>query len=360
MTVEESVATIAGRFDRQADSAVMRSSPLYDALLRRCARDIEELGPTWRLLQDRAAEPSGDVLPLRLMASVHRLVLAGEAPDLAHFYPSTGGRGAREDAWPAFRSLLEERADDLRGLLDRPLQTNEVQRCTPVLVGLAWLFDRTGLPPTVLEIGASGGLNLNWHRFGYEGPDGRWGPADSPVTLSLPPGLTGLPSLHPAAESQGCDRAPLDVRDPEDRRWLRACVWADQTDRLALLDAALEVAEEHPPAVDSSDAAPWLGHRLAEPRPGSVTVVVQTIVHQYLSAQQADGVAAVIERAGQAATTEAPVAWLRMEPPPEPERLPPEAQGLAEVRVRLWPGGEDHLLAYTGFHGRPVQLLPGC
>jgi hypothetical protein len=48
-----------------------------------------------------------------------------------------------------------------------------------------------------------------------------------------------------------------------------------------------------------------------------------------------------------------------MEPAKEPDRLPPEARGLAEVRVRLWPDGADDLLAYTGFHGRPVQLLPG-
>lgn len=357
MTDQDAAARIAERFNRQADSEVMRGSPLYESLLRRCARDIAQLGPTWRLVQDRRTERPGDVLPLRVMAVAHRLVLAGDAPDLARHYPSAGGRQAASEAWPAFRSLLEERVDDLRGLLDRPLQTNEVRRCAPLLVGLAWLGDRTGLPPTVLEIGASGGLNLNWHRFRYEGPDGHWGPADSPVRLSLPGGVT--PTLLPPTGSRGCDRAPRDVRRPEDRFWLRSCVWADQTDRLALLDAALEVADEHPPDVDASDAAPWLGDRLAEPRPGSMTVVVQTIVQQYLSAQQAHDVSAVVERAGRAARADAPVAWLRMEPPEEPDSLPESAQGLAELRVRLWPGGDDRLLAYTGFHGQPVQLLPG-
>ena len=184
---------MAERFGQQAGTTVQRSSPLYESLLRHCTRDIREQGPTWQLVQDRTAEPSGDVLPLRLMAAVHRLVLAGEAPDLARCYPSAGGRRRPSEAWPAFRSLLEDRADDLRRLLDRPLQTNEVRRCTPLLVGLAWLGDRTGLPPTVLEIGASGGLNLNWHRFRYEGPDGQWGPADSPVRLPLPAGSTPQP-----------------------------------------------------------------------------------------------------------------------------------------------------------------------
>jgi len=354
--MSEAVEEMAGRFDHQAETTVQRTSPLYESLLRHCARDIREQGPTWQLVQDRTAEPSGDVLPLRLMAAVHRLVLAGEAPDLARCYPSVGGRGPHSEAWQPFRSLLEDRADDLRRLLDRPLQTNEVGRCTPLLVGLALVSDSTGLPPTVLEIGASGGLNLNWHRYRYEGPDGQWGPADSPVRLTLPAGST--PSPSPPVESRGCDQAPLDVRDADDRLWLRSCVWADQTDRLALLDAALEVAAAHPPAVDASDAATWLADRLAEPRPGSVTVVVQTIVHQYLGTQQADDLAAAVEGAGTAATPEAPLAWLRMEPPDDPGALPAAAEGLAELRVRLWPGGNDRLIAYTGYHGRPVRLLP--
>ena len=346
--------SMAERFGHQ--TTVQRSSPLYESLLRHCARDIRDQGPTWQLVQDRTTEPSGNAIPLRLMAAVHRLVLAGQAPELARCYPSVGGQDAPSKAWAAFRSLLEKRADDLRGVLDRPLQTNEVRRCTPLLVGLAWLGDRTGLPPAVLEIGASGGLNLNWHRFRYDGPDGQWGRGDSPVRLSLPAGLS--PNLLPAVESRGCDRSPLDVRDADDRLWLRSCVWADQTDRLALLDAALEVAAEHPPSVDASDAAPWLRARLGEPRPGSVTVVVQTIVQQYLTAQQADEVAAAVESAGRAASPEAPLAWLRMEPPDDPGRLSAAAEDLAELRVRLWPGGNDRLIAYTGYHGRPVRLLP--
>ena len=358
MTTDGAAAGLADRFRRQADAAVLRVSPLYDALLRGCVADIVALGPTWELLEERVSEPSGDALPLRLLASVHRLVLGGE-PTLAPYYPSVGGRDAPQTAWPVFRTLLEDRAADLRPLLDRPLQTNEVRRCTPLLVGLARVCDRTGLPPAVLEIGASAGLNLNWHRFRYEGAEGRWGPGDSPVRLTLPPDVPVLPpALTPVVEGRGCDRTPLDVREQEDRLWLRSCIWADQTDRLALLDVALAVAEEHPPAVDASDAAPWLEHRLAESRPGSVTVVVQTIVQQYLGTQQAEAVAAVVEAAGREARADAPVAWLRMEPPDDEDRLPPDARGLAELRVRLWPGGADRLLAYTGYHGRPVQLLP--
>src|SRR5262249_3810151 len=40
----------------------------------------------------------------------------------------------------------------------------------------------------------------------------------------------------------GLDRRPIDARDPLERRWLRACIWPGQDDRLARLDAALEAA----------------------------------------------------------------------------------------------------------------------
>ena len=51
------------------------------------------------------------------------------------------------------------------------------------------------------------------------------------------------------------------------------------------------------------------------------------------------------------ATAQAPFAWLRMEPPmPNP--------GM-EVRLTLWPGGQDRLLAEVHPHGAQVRWLSG-
>ena len=54
--------------------------------------------------------------------------------------------------------------------------------------------------------------------------------------------------------------------------------------------------------------------------------------------------------AGARATFARPVAWLRMEPPGELGKP-------AEVRLTTWFGGEpeEQLLAYSGYHGRPVR-----
>ena len=357
MTQDEAVARLSRRFAWQAETAVQRTSPLYEALLRRCVDDLEQRGPTWRLLQDRADEPAGDAIPLRLMAAVHRLVLDGRAPDLTTAYPSTGGDGDPGRAWEAFRSLLVERADDIRAGLDRPLQTNEVHRCAAVVLGLARVAALSDQPFSTLEIGASAGLNLNWHRYRYSAGDAGWGPPESPVRIELPSSVApALAALRPPVETLGCDRAPLDATSPDDQLWLRACIWADQVDRLATLDAAFAVAAEHPPIVERADAAAWLEVRLAQRR-DEPTVVVQTIVDQYLDDDEREALTDVLHEAGRLAAPHAPVAWVRLEPPAPDQPLPPGRDGLAEVRVRVLPDGPDELVAHAGYHGRPVHLV---
>lgn len=212
----------------------------------------------------------------------------------------------------------------------------------------------------VLEIGTSAGLNLNWHRYRYVGrdPQRSWGPPQSPVRLDLPAGFAGSNSLQLPVQSIGCDQTPLDVANTGDRRWLRSCVWADQLDRLRVLDAALEMASRHPPVVEKADAVAWLEHQLAQSQPGTATVVIQTIVQQYLSDRQRSALTAVLDAAGQQSTKQAPLAWLRMEPPLSRTTARQGATGLAEVRLRQWPQGTDRLLAYAGYHGRPIRLLP--
>ena len=357
MTEDERAARLAARFADQAGTAVQRTSPLYESLLLRCAEDLEQRGPTWRLLQDRADEPAGDAIHLRLLAAVHRLVLDGRAPDLAAVYPSTGGDGDPHRAWRAFRDLLAERDGDIRAGLDRPLQTNEVRRCAAVVLGLARVAALADEPFATLEIGASAGLNLNWHRYRYTAGNTGWGPPGSPVRVELPASVApALGALEPPAETLGCDRAPLDATSDEDRLWLRACIWADQVDRLATLDAALAVAAEHPPVVERADAAAWLEVRLAQRRE-EPTVVVQTIVDQYLDDDAREALTDVLHEAGRLAGPRAPVAWVRLEAPAPGRAVPPGREGLGEVRVRVLPDGPDELVAYAGYHGRPVHLV---
>lgn len=330
-------------------------SPLYAHLLERTVDDVRRGGALARALAGHETDPPGSALPLRLLGSVHRIVLDGGAPRLARHYPSVGGAvGDLERAWGDFRDLVEAELERVRSGIERPVQTNEVGRSASLLGGFLTVARASGLPLRLLEIGASAGLNLRWDRYRYESGGAAFGPADSPVRF-LEPFEHGRPPLDVAVriiERRGCDPAPIDAASEEGRRTLLAYVWPDQTERFMRLRGALEVAAAVPVAIDVGDAPTWLGGVLAAPVPGSATVVFHSIVVQYLSREGRRELAETIRRAGASASPEAPLAWLRLEP--EAERT---GEPVFRVRLTLWPGGEDRALAVSSPHGPPVRWL---
>jgi hypothetical protein len=107
------------------------------------------------------------------------------------------------------------------------------------------------------------------------------------------------------------------------------------------------VARRVPIQIEQSNAADWIEATLVDGVCGIANVVYHSIVWQYLSDADRGRFKRVITAAGRAATHHNPLAWLRFEP----------GDNLAEVRLQWWPGGEDRLLARSGFHGRPVHWL---
>jgi hypothetical protein len=291
-------------------------------------------------LRGHETDPAPSALALRLLGAVHRLVLTGEAPELASHYPSAGGEPG--DVWPAFEAVLRDRRDELRELIDRPVQTNETARCAALLGGFLEIAHVTGLPLRLLEVGASAGLNLAFERYRYELGDMRWGPAGSPVTIRA--ALSGRPPLDAPLEiasRAACDARPLDPRNPDDRLTLASYVWADQPERHARLHAALDIAAEAGVTVERAGAADWVERMLGEESSGVTTVVFHSIVMQYLSDDERER----FKRAVRSAPGS--LAWLRMEP----------ADELSDVRLTLFPGGEERLLARAGYHGDPVEWI---
>ena len=335
----------------QQQGCEIGGSDLYTTVLEEVAVDVGRGGPCARVLAAHAEEPVADAVVLRLLAAVHELVLAGEAPDLARHYPSVGGVPG-PGVGAAFVAAVADHRARVAQRTAAPIQTNEVGRSAALLGGYLAVA-ATGLPLRVLEVGASAGLNLRFDRFRYEAGGHALGPEGAPVVLREPwvdrrPDLTGPVQV---VERRGCDLRPLDPLDAGDRMRLRACLWPDQPDRRARLDGALAVAAEVPAPVDRADAAAWTDACLAEPRPGVATVVVHSIVAQYLSPRTRRDLQRAVTRAGAAATPEAPVAWLRMEPSSVQE---------AEVRLTCWPddrarGPEGRVLAHSAFHGPPVR-----
>ena len=237
----------------------------------------------------------------------------------------------------------------LRELVRRPVQTNEVGRCAALLGGFLEVERSTGLPLRLLEVGAAGSLILRWDQYRYEAGHEGWGDPYSPVRI-----CGAFDDVHPSfdvpvriAERRGCDASPIDPCTEEGRLTLQSYVWPDQVERFRQLAAAIEVARRVSAQVDRATAADWIEAALSESVPGVATVVYHSIVWQYLSNVERARFRRVMDAAAQVATHDHPLAWLRLEP---------EANA-AEVHLQLWPGGEDRLLARSGFHGKPVQWL---
>lgn len=271
-------------------------------------------------------------------------------PALARHCP-TSSATAGGDTWHDFQAALTTHRTTLRERIADPVQTNEVGRAGAMIGGLALVARETGLPLRLLEVGASAGLNLNLDRFAYElRPEGGViGDPASPVCISLefegpPPPLDGFPAV---VDRAGCDARPVDPATAAGRLTLLSYVWPDQAPRVRLLEGAIELARRAPTAVDARRAAAWLGEHLAERRPGMATVVMHSILVQYLDPAERERLDRVLAEAGNRADERAPLARLSMEPAGE----------RADIRLSVWPGGEERLLARAGYHGRPVQWL---
>lgn len=254
--------TSRGRFATFARET-RASSPLYAHLSDALAADDEvaaiiEVAP---LAQRRAT---------LVFAAVHDLLLRGvEQGALAAYYSSIGGdRPPDAAATTAFLDVLDRhRAAIADRLRTRSTQTNEPGRTSGLCAALSWLQTRTHPGPgggdarrlALVEVGTSAGLLLHLDRYTHRfvtGPGGtthRSAASSDPEDGSSPPvlietrclGQVPDTRLAPVDRRIGIDRTPMRVGDPDDRAWLRACVWPEHVDRLARLDAALELAAAH-------------------------------------------------------------------------------------------------------------------
>ena len=344
---------LARAFESQARVCAAFGSAFYGRLGILIAADLE--GRVRELLAPWAGQPVETLMEaavtLRFLGALHDLALSGKAPALTATFPP--GSGDADAAWRAARAAIETRSEALAAFMAHEPQTNEVRRAACLLPGFLTVAAETRLPLRCLEIGASAGLNQLWRRFGYGlGAAGRWGDPSAPVQLETewtgpPPPLAAPVEV---VQSRACDRKPIDIADPAQRRRLKAYLWPDQTERLARFDAAADMAGAAGVTVEAADAAGWTAAHAA-PCDGVATVLFHSIVWQYLPAATREAIIAALAHHGASATTASPLAWLRMEP------VPGQAFPI-ELRLTLWPGGRERRLAVVHAHGASVAWEP--
>jgi len=145
------------------------------------------------------------------------------------------------------------------------------------------------------------------------------------------------PPLDPPPVSwrAGLDISPLDPSVPEDARWLHACLWPDQPERHARLEAAIGVAREHPVKVRRGDALTDLPGLIAEAPEDALVCVFHTAVLLYFTREQIGELNARLQAVGR------DVAWVAGEAP--------------GILTEYSPGKPLHFVLSAG---RPGALVP--
>jgi hypothetical protein len=165
----------------------------------------------------------------------------------------------------------------------------------------------------LIDVGCSAGLNLNVDRVGITYSNGQsLGDPSSPVQLSSSiVGDRPIPTraMPEVVARVGVDHDPVDVTDADDARWLRACLWPDQPEQVARLEAEMALAATAPPLLLRGDAVEVMPDAFARVPADALPVVTTTWA---LSRFPLESRLRFLHRLDEAATRRA-VAWVSAE-----------------------------------------------
>lgn len=290
----------------------------------------------------------GDAMPLRVAGGLHYLFLSGEERRLE---PAYAGLMTDQNAIDAIVAEMAEMYDArLMPWLDGPPQTNEAGRSASIMAGLLWLSGQLGPRFELNELGASAGVNTMMERYFYDLGGVTVGPERSPMRIV--PEWRGAPPPQgqvDIASIRGCDVKPVDLSDPEQALRLKSFVWPDAQERMGRIDAAINLAGQQPPDVVRQDAADFVRDMLERPQEEGVTrTLYHSVMWQYLPEHTRAAITEAMEDAGRAATSDKPLAWVRLETNRKTFRH--------ELSIRYWPGGEEWVqLGEAHPHGAWVE-----
>jgi hypothetical protein len=279
-------------------------SPLYERVALALSQSDEAL----RAIE---AAPARKRHPTVILAALHDLALAGRAPALAAAYAATDGEAA---AGAAIDTLLRMNDSVVAIAARRQMRTSETGRCAVLYPAIAEAARRVGASAVgLIDVGYSAGLNLNVDHVGITYSNGQsLGDLTSPVQLSSSVvGDRPIPtrSMPKVVARVGVDLDPVDVTDADDARWLRACLWPDQPERLARLEAEIALAAAAPPVLLQGDAVAVMPDAFSRMPTDALPVVTTTWA---LSHFPLDTRLRFLHRLDEAAAGR-PVAWVSAE-----------------------------------------------
>lgn len=270
--------TLSEVYRHFGETDVRGASPIYEAVAVAVADSPDALAVV-------ETAPPLKRHPTVILASLHDQVLLGNAPALAAAYAANDLATVGEVAVAA----LVDRAEAVVATATiRQTQTNETGRGAVLYPAIAEAARRVGATSLgLVDVGCSAGLNLNVDRAAITYNDDLvLGEAGSPLQLDCEAtGARGVPATAmPSVVARiGIDLSPIDVANEDDVRWLRACLWPDQPERIARLDAAIALADEQPPTLLAGNALDVLPDAVAQVPTDALLVVTTTWALAYFA-----------------------------------------------------------------------------
>lgn len=344
MEIEE----VAKAIEWQADHATNNGAPCTGRVVRAQLRLLDGATEVGKRIAAWPGRPLEDALPLRLSGGHHNLVLTGKDRRLEPVYRGEVTDQAEVDA--LVLAVTQDHDADLLPWLDGPPQTNEAGRSASIMSALLLLSGKVGPRFELNELGASAGVNTMMERFFFDLGGTTAGPVDSPMRI-VPEWRGPQPPQSPVEITviRGCDRAPMNLADPEQALRLKSYVWAEVTERIGRIDAAIALAGQKAPDLVQMDAAEFVAERIAAAQAENTTrVFFHSIVWQYLPPDTRARIEAEMAEAGARADASRRLAWVMLETNRQTFRH--------ELTVRYWPDGAEPVLLGTAHaHGAWVE-----
>lgn len=281
-----------------------RTSPLYERIAVAFSESDQALAALETI-------PARRRHPTTILAALHDVVLAGGAPALAAAY-------AASDADAAARTAIETlvgRIDAVAALATRRrVRSDGTGPCAVVYPVIAEAAHRAGATSVgLIDVGCSAGFTLLVDRVGITYGNGQFlGDPSSEVQLSASiVGRRSLPGrdMPEVVARIGVDLDPVDVRNAENARWLRACVGPDQPERAARLEAEIALTAAAAPLLLRGDALEVLPDAFARVPGDALPVVITTWALSHFPIEDRLRFLHLLDEAA----TGRPVAWVSAE-----------------------------------------------
>jgi hypothetical protein len=227
------------RFLTFAETECKGNSDLYYRLSFQIANDAE-------LLNIAANTRQGQPIPNIFFAAIHYLLLKNQDNELAEYYPSIQKNLSKEIPFHIFKTFCIANKNEIEKIIStRIVQTNVITRCSYLMPIFSKLIKEENKPTTIIDIGTSAGLTLNFDKYQYWYNDKEiYGQCNVIVKSKIID--SEVPTIYDISHQIikiGIDQNLIDPTDKDEIMWLKALVWTDQIERFVAIDEALKLDE---------------------------------------------------------------------------------------------------------------------